>query len=216
MKKYERQSGRTMIEMLGVLTIIAILTVGGIAGFSKAMMKYRTAKVVNQITHMVARTRIAFITQKNYAGLGYNSTKTGSVLVHTNIIPKDAIIRNRDGKAVIPYRFKNPFKGIISVRTGDITAEGDNMAFIIHYDSIPKQACIEVATKPWGDIDGSGFVMLTINKIIAHEKSGYICEPTPVSQMGYAVHCSHSKTMLNAAAAHACKEKNNIIELMFH
>ena len=29
--------GRSMIEMLGVLAIIAVLSVGGIAGYSKAM-----------------------------------------------------------------------------------------------------------------------------------------------------------------------------------
>ena len=36
-----QQSGRSMIEMLGVLAIIGVLSVGGIAGYSKAMTKYR-------------------------------------------------------------------------------------------------------------------------------------------------------------------------------
>jgi len=40
------QSGRSMIEMLGVLAIIGVLSVGGIAGYSKAMMKYKKAKLV--------------------------------------------------------------------------------------------------------------------------------------------------------------------------
>ena len=35
----EEQNGRSMIEMLGVLAIIGVLSVGGIAGYSKAMMK---------------------------------------------------------------------------------------------------------------------------------------------------------------------------------
>ena len=34
------QSGRSMIEMLGVLAIIGVLSVGGISGYSKAMAKY--------------------------------------------------------------------------------------------------------------------------------------------------------------------------------
>ncbi|MBE6451855.1 MAG: hypothetical protein E7016_07865 [Alphaproteobacteria bacterium] len=33
--------GRSMVEMLGVLAIIGVLSVGGIAGYSKAMMKYK-------------------------------------------------------------------------------------------------------------------------------------------------------------------------------
>lgn len=35
------EKGRSMIEMLGVLAIVGILSIGGIAGFSKAMMNYK-------------------------------------------------------------------------------------------------------------------------------------------------------------------------------
>ena len=44
MKKYvSNQSGRSMIEMLGVLAIVGVLSVAGIAGYSKAMAKYKTS-----------------------------------------------------------------------------------------------------------------------------------------------------------------------------
>ena len=36
--------GRSMIEMLGVLAIIGVLSVGGIAGYSKAMEKFKINK----------------------------------------------------------------------------------------------------------------------------------------------------------------------------
>ena len=39
-----RLSGRSMVEMLGVLAIIGVLSVGAIAGYSKAMMKYKLNK----------------------------------------------------------------------------------------------------------------------------------------------------------------------------
>ena len=38
------QSGRSMVEMLGVLAIVGVLSVGGIAGYSKAMNKYKMNK----------------------------------------------------------------------------------------------------------------------------------------------------------------------------
>ncbi len=38
------QSGRSMVEMLGVLAIIGVLSVGAIAGYSKAMFKYKLNK----------------------------------------------------------------------------------------------------------------------------------------------------------------------------
>lgn len=40
----QEQNGRSMIEMLGVLAIIGVLSVGGIAGYSKAMMKFKINK----------------------------------------------------------------------------------------------------------------------------------------------------------------------------
>ena len=46
-----------MIEMLGVLAIIAVLTVGGIAGYSKAMKKYQANKVVGEIIQVLAKIK---------------------------------------------------------------------------------------------------------------------------------------------------------------
>ena len=40
------QSGRSMVEMLGVLAIIGVLSIGGIAGYSKAMAKFRVNKTL--------------------------------------------------------------------------------------------------------------------------------------------------------------------------
>ena len=46
--------GRSMIEMLGVLAIIGVLTVGGIAGYSKAMEKYKMNKIISEYSFMIS------------------------------------------------------------------------------------------------------------------------------------------------------------------
>ena len=45
--------GRSMIEMLGVLAIIGVLSVGGIQGFSKAMETYQSHKQLEQINSLI-------------------------------------------------------------------------------------------------------------------------------------------------------------------
>ena len=45
--------GRSMVEMLGVLAIIGILSVGAIAGYSKAMIKYKLNKQAEQISWLL-------------------------------------------------------------------------------------------------------------------------------------------------------------------
>ncbi len=48
------QYGRSMIEMLGVLAIIAVLSVGGIAGYSKAMLKWRSNSQRQMLEEIIA------------------------------------------------------------------------------------------------------------------------------------------------------------------
>ncbi len=45
--------GRSMIEMLGVLAIIGVLSVGGIAGYSKAMEKFKINKTIDEYTMLI-------------------------------------------------------------------------------------------------------------------------------------------------------------------
>ena len=47
------QSGRSMIEMLGVLAIIGVLSVGGIAGYSKAMEQFRINKAISEYSMLI-------------------------------------------------------------------------------------------------------------------------------------------------------------------
>ena len=46
--------GRSMIEMLGVLAIIGVLSVGGIAGYSKAMEMFKINKAVGEYSMLAA------------------------------------------------------------------------------------------------------------------------------------------------------------------
>ena len=45
--------GRSMVEMLGVLAIIGVLSVGAISGYSKAMLKYNLNKQAEQINQLI-------------------------------------------------------------------------------------------------------------------------------------------------------------------
>ncbi len=45
--KRTNESGRSMVEMLGVLAIIGVLSIGGIAGYSMAMNRYRANEVID-------------------------------------------------------------------------------------------------------------------------------------------------------------------------
>ena len=60
----KNENGRSMVEMLGVLAIIGILSVAGIYGYTMAMRKYRA----NEIVHTASM--LAIISQSVHGGDG--------------------------------------------------------------------------------------------------------------------------------------------------
>ncbi|MBP1532327.1 MAG: hypothetical protein ILA52_02370 [Alphaproteobacteria bacterium] len=128
------QTGRSMIEMLGVLAIIGVLSVGGIAGYSKAMFKHRINKTAEQITAISTNIQILFGNQKNYNGLSLaNGDLNKEMLIKAKIIPQEAISGND---------FVNPFGGPLDIR------DGENH-FAIAMLNLPEDACIALATYDW-------------------------------------------------------------------
>ena len=81
MKKNE--SGRSMVEMLGVLAIIGVLSVGGIAGYIMAMNRYRANEVVDMTNKYAVIVYSGWMTAKmvnngtvpnNYSNPSFAST----------------------------------------------------------------------------------------------------------------------------------------------
>ncbi len=62
------QYGRSMVEMLGVLAIIGVLSVGGIAGYSKAMYKQKMNKTVDIVSKVLMGMRE--LSSQNLEGSG--------------------------------------------------------------------------------------------------------------------------------------------------
>ena len=134
------QCGRSMIEMLGVLAIIGVLSVGGIAGYSKAMMKYRINKTIEQITLIAGNVRTFFAPQGNYDGL--NSTDTGKAIIKKAKLVPDEMW---DGGEI-----KNVWGGITHIYHS--IKGGGTKNFTIDMQEVPNEACIELFSQDWSDL----------------------------------------------------------------
>ena len=82
------QSGRSMVEMLGVLAIIGVLSVGAIAGYSKAMMKYKLNKQSQQISTILNN---ALIYAGEFSNADKNSVYIIPMLIKLKVIPEEMI-----------------------------------------------------------------------------------------------------------------------------
>lgn len=146
--KYVNESGRSMVEMLGVLAIIGVLSVGGIAGYSKAMNKYKINKTTDQISMLVANIRTLFSSQGNYDGLDNQQAKKFGV------VPND--MYTSDSNKTIT----NAFAGAVTITSAPARAAGDTNkeAFVIEYNGLSQEACVTVATGDWGSGQASGLI----------------------------------------------------------
>ncbi len=149
--KHNEQSGRSMIEMLGVLAIIGVLSVGGIAGYSKAMNKFKTNKVADNVSMLVANIKTMYAQQKTYDGLSNEDA------VSMGLVPDELVKKKTDGTF---DSLKNAFNGAVNIEVGASTKSGDKKAFVLTFDGLSKEACITLATNDWGSGYSSGLIAL--------------------------------------------------------
>ena len=192
--KNSTQSGRSMIEMLGVLAIVGGLSVGGIAGYSKAMTKFKINKTADQISQIVTNIRTLYAQQTTYAGLN------GQTAYQMKIIPDELGSPNNDWCG----SFTNAFGSKTQVFSEKKFENGGwNEAFAVAVIDLPKEACVSLATMDWGTSSSSGLIGIVV---------GNPSTPVPVyadnctDNISWGdVHCSKDGPMNVAAAANACK-----------
>ena len=163
--KYEEQSGRSMIEMLGVLAIIGVLSVGGIAGYSKAMNKFKTNKVADNVAMIVTNIRTLYAQQKDYNGL---NNKTA---VEMGVVPDELITATPTGD---DDGLQNAFLGQVVIKATNVSGldgetaaaggtTGANRGFLVAMNGLPKEACVTLATNDWGSGYSAGLVGISVN-----------------------------------------------------
>ena len=64
MQKYTNEDGRSMVEMLGVLAVIGVLSIGGIQGYTYAMNKYRANNILNELNIASHQLATALLTKE--------------------------------------------------------------------------------------------------------------------------------------------------------
>ena len=207
------EKGRSMIEMLGVLAIIGVLSVGGIAGYSKAMAKFRANKTIDQVSHIVANVRILFGSQKNYKDLATDSTTNVPALMYKAHVFPDEMLGGTAGDDMTWADWNNAYGGSVNLYSasrfaiengsGQNDATKAHKAFIIVFGGIPKEACVDLASQNWDASSGSGLIAFSINNTATLKSQVYdACESK--GEAGKALSCFNKMPMSVAWAANAC------------
>ncbi len=120
----KKQAGRSMIEMLGVLAIVGILSAGGIAGYSMAMQAHKTNALIDKVQLIAQQVRTV------YKDGDYQGLDSAQKLIDAGLIT-DA---------------NNPFGGVFEISTsygGSVDIKTEH--------NIPTNACVKILTMNYGD-----------------------------------------------------------------
>ena len=154
------QNGRSMVEMLGVLAIVGILSVGAISGYANAMNKYKANKFNLQISQIVSNVRTVFHKEIDFSGL------TPSLIKQLNIAPDDMYKTANSDSLTHVYGGElylgTAFKEIISPGLGRPINEQIGNIFYISVNGINKNICKSILSSNWGDNESSGLVAMGV------------------------------------------------------
>jgi len=166
----KEELGRSMVEMLGVLAIVGVLSIGGISGYSKAMAKHKVNKTLDQVSMLVTNIHSTYGIQNSYAGLDNKAAITGEIA--------DLDMSHGTSKLSSPYG-------------ADVTIQAvdDGLSFTITYNKIPKGACASLTSSNWGEA-ASGLVSIKIGEKEHVWSSNDETLKLPITFGIAALHCS--------------------------
>ena len=148
---HSEESGRSMVEMLGVLAIVGVLSVGGIAGYSQAMSKFKVTKAMDQVQTIITNIRTLYASQRVYSALTAKQAQAMGILTEESINGSDGL---------------NPFGGKIYFNIAD-----SGRTFTITYTGLTGEACVKMATADWGADQSSGLRGMGVGTISGEAKS---------------------------------------------
>ncbi len=201
MRKFmnSEQSGRSMVEMLGVLAIIGVLSVGGISGYSKAMAKFKMSKAMDQMSMLVANIRTTYASMATYNGLDTTAARNYGLASRDMFGTAANSLVNAFGGEVYVKAIPNPNSGVAD--TG----------FAIVYNGLDKEACMGLATADWGS---AGLIGISISNAKVN------AEPQAVAQ-GYITTANMPVSLATAAgagnnAANACSSNTAVNSISWY
>lgn len=155
MKKLN-ESGRSMIEMLGVLSIIGILTVGGYGLVSKMQRNQRMNEITDNFVNFARKVRqvsrdyyIEGETIKSMCGESACSSFADYVQ-YGKAYPEELTYSGGD--------FVDERNDV----TYNVTYVGNNIMFMVSASGLDEQTCMQLATMNYGTPSTSGYMGMNI------------------------------------------------------
>ncbi|MBP5215609.1 MAG: hypothetical protein J6039_03520 [Alphaproteobacteria bacterium] len=143
------QSGRSMIEMLGVLAIVGILTVGGFSLVTKVNTSNQVNTVIDEISSLALKVRVI---ARDYPGANGDMT--------------EYVYNGRAYPDSLSYA-STVFTGGSDVDYKVYYYHTNASLFIIQASNLNTEMCMEVLTSNWGSPSTNGFMGIKLGEAVS-------------------------------------------------
>jgi len=148
------ESGRTMLEMLGVLGIMGIIMYGAIAGINYGMNTYKINQTYNEVQEAVQGIEDLYSWTREYP---------------SRDVTKDVCENDVFSRSCSPANDSIP-----NVFNGKITVIADGSTFYLKYTDIKEAECQRLLEMEWGDVN----MNVNNNDQCASNNTIYFCPKT--------------------------------------
>ena len=221
----QTQNGRSMIEMLGVLAIIGVLTVGGFALISKMSNAHRANEVIDEIGVLANKTRTVFhefvedhtaddgtITSNPMTMYVYKARAFPEGLDCANKKNGECAMDNSD-ESSFALSDKNDVKFEIQQRRSNKKVD----YFVLKISQLTDDLCMAVAQSTWGSPSINGYVGICVTDSSKNSCSydTLIPQDMSVNVVTNNIAKGGAKLALDAAADACASETDNVVYLTF-
>lgn len=152
---FRRQAGATLIEIMMVVALMAVITIGALTYFNSANESSKVQEATASLTALTSVIRNQFATQGSYEGL------TADVAAKFGNVPESMLVRS----GTTP-RFKNPWNqatGAVTIATATTNAANDS--FTVTFVGIPPATCTDLMTRTYRHFDEAKVGTTVVNTV---------------------------------------------------
>ncbi len=139
-----QQSGSTMVEMLGVLGIIAMVTVSLFGIIGKVFDRYKQAEIVDEIRTLQKNIKNRFSADADFSKL--SQTGIEQKLIKERVIPPYMVVNN----------------DIVHAYGAKVSISGNKNSYSIKFLKLTKQGCVELLMQNWAVSDMSDLIQIKV------------------------------------------------------
>ncbi len=138
------QKGSSMIEVIGVMGVIAMITTGIFATVSKIYDRYHQTAIVTQIRDLQKNIQMRYATAADYRELTDNNIM--QTLIQERVIPFGMVSGNE----------------VFHAYKGGVQLSGTQYDYTVTFSDIKKSGCVDLVTMDWTVNNTSDLIKLEV------------------------------------------------------